>query len=177
MRTNNVQDTAVLNFQLKEITLSFIFFIMMMVSGIDLMVDYSEGTDFNHVAQEAVILALSLIALAWLLFDMRQQSIKIDDLRDELSTIKKSQKTPDKYVVDAKNNLSSVISQQFNDWKLSNSEKDVGWLLLKGLSLKEIAALRETLEKTVRQQASAIYKKADLSGRHAFSAWFIEEVL
>jgi len=33
------------------------------------------------------------------------------------------------------------------------------------------------LEKTVRQQASAIYSKAGLSGRHAFSAWFIEELL
>jgi DNA-binding CsgD family transcriptional regulator len=167
----------VLNFQLKEIYLSFIFLIMMIISGFDLMLDYSEGTDFNHVAQEAVVLSLSLIALAWLLIDMRRQSIKINNLRNELSDIKKSPKIPDKYVVDAKTNLSSVISQQFNDWKLSNSEKDVGWLLLKGLSLKEIAALRETLEKTVRQQASAIYKKADLNGRHAFSAWFIEEVL
>ena len=41
------------------------------------------------------------------------------------------------------------LSQQFDDWRLSNSEKEVGWLLLKGFSLKEIAALRETLEKTV----------------------------
>jgi DNA-binding CsgD family transcriptional regulator len=53
----------------------------------------------------------------------------------------------------------------------------VGRLLLKGLSLKEIAAIRNTLEKTVRQQASSIYKKAELNGRHAFSAWFIEDIL
>ena len=61
--------------------------------------------------------------------------------------------------------------------QVTTSEKDVGWLLSKGLSLKEIAAIRETLEKTVRQQASSIYKKAGLSGRHAFSAWFIEDAL
>jgi len=45
------------------------------------------------------------------------------------------------------------------------------------LSFKEIAAVRKTLEKTVRQQASSIYKKAGVSGRHEFSAWFIEDIL
>ncbi|HHJ36482.1 MAG TPA: response regulator transcription factor [Gammaproteobacteria bacterium] len=150
---------------------------MMLVSAVDLALDYSEGADFTHIAQEAVVLSLSLIALAWLLIDMRRQAVRIDRLRDELSSIKNSRKKPDRYVIEAKTSLSSMISHQFDDWQLSNSEKDVGWLLLKGLSLKEIAALRETLEKTVRQQASAIYRKADLNGRHAFSAWFIEEVL
>lgn len=50
-------------------------------------------------------------------------------------------------------------------------------LLLKGLSFKEIASVRDTMEKTVRQQASTIYRKANVSGRHAFSAWFIEDLL
>jgi DNA-binding NarL/FixJ family response regulator len=53
----------------------------------------------------------------------------------------------------------------------------VAILLLKGLSFKEIAGVRETREKTVRQQASSIYKKAGVSGRHAFAAWFIEDFL
>jgi DNA-binding CsgD family transcriptional regulator len=37
--------------------------------------------------------------------------------------------------------------------------------------------VRDTHEKTVRQQASAIYRKAGVSGRHAFAAWFIEDFL
>ena len=53
----------------------------------------------------------------------------------------------------------------------------MGRLLLKGLSIKEIASLRETHEKTVRQHASAIYRKAELPGRHAFAAWFLEDLL
>ena len=60
---------------------------------------------------------------------------------------------------------------------LTGSEIEVGWLLLKGLSLKEIAFVRSTKEKTVRQQASSIYKKAGVSGRYAFSAWFKEDIL
>ncbi|MFK3865693.1 helix-turn-helix transcriptional regulator [Pseudoalteromonas rhizosphaerae] len=50
-------------------------------------------------------------------------------------------------------------------------------LLLKGLSFKEISALRSTKEKTVRQQASDIYSKADLEGRHEFAAWFLEDFM
>jgi DNA-binding CsgD family transcriptional regulator len=150
---------------------------MMIASGIDLLIDFSEGTNFNHALQEAVIVTLSLIALAWLLFDIRRQSIEIEALRRELSLRQNPRHKPEKYILDARISLNNVINQQFSDWQLTNSEKEVGRLLLKGLSLKEIAAIRNTLEKTVRQQASSIYKKAELNGRHAFSAWFLEDIL
>ena len=73
--------------------------------------------------------------------------------------------------------MATVIANQFDAWSLTKSEREVGFLLLKGFSLKEISALRGTAEKTIRQQASSIYKKADLTGRHSFSAWFIEDIL
>ena len=46
--------------------------------------------------------------------------------------------------------------------------------MLKGLSHKEIASIRDASESTVRQQARAIYGKANLSGRAALSAFFLE---
>ena len=49
--------------------------------------------------------------------------------------------------------------------------------LLKGLSFDEIATVRDTKEKTVRQQATAIYRKSGLNGRHEFAAWFFEDFL
>jgi len=167
----------VLNVQPKEYYLILIFLLLLMASGIDVMTDLSEGTDFSHVAQETMMFTLSFIALGWLIVDIRRQTIEINSLREELASARRPEHKPEKYVLEAKKNLSQVISHQFNDWRLTTSEKDVGWLLLKGLSLKEIAVLRETLEKTARQQASSIYKKSALSGRHAFSAWFIEDAL
>ena len=165
------------NIQLKEYYLMLVFFLLLLVSGIDVTNDLAEGTDFNHVALEVVVFALSFITLGWLVFDIRRQTAEINALREELDSTRNPEHKPEKYVLEAKLNLSHVISQQFDDWQLTASEKDVGWLLLKGLSLKEIAAIRDTLEKTVRQQASSIYKKTSLSGRHAFSAWFIEDAL
>ncbi len=50
-------------------------------------------------------------------------------------------------------------------------------LILKGLSIPEIAIMRETKEKTVRHQASAIYRKAQIEGRHELSAWFMEDFI
>jgi DNA-binding CsgD family transcriptional regulator len=73
--------------------------------------------------------------------------------------------------------LGEAIDRQFLTWHLTDAERDVGLLLLKGLSLKEIAAVRVTSERTIRAQARSIYAKAGLSGRAALSAFFLEDLL
>ena len=73
--------------------------------------------------------------------------------------------------------LGEAIDRQFLTWKLTEAEREVGLLILKGLSLKEIAATRVTSERTIRAQARSIYAKAGLSGRAALSAFFLEDLL
>ena len=73
--------------------------------------------------------------------------------------------------------LGAAIDDQFQRWSLSPAEQEVALLLLKGLSLKEVAGVRETSERTVRQQAASVYKKGDLSGRAELSAFFLEDLL
>jgi DNA-binding CsgD family transcriptional regulator len=75
------------------------------------------------------------------------------------------------------NGLGTAIEVQFNNWKLTEAESDVGLLILKGLSLKEIAIIRSTSERTIRAQARALYIKAGVSGRAALSAYFLEDLL
>lgn len=154
-----------------------VFVLIVTISAYDIISDLSHGTSLSHVLQEAILLTLSCLALLWLLVGFRRQQVEIKDLKSSLQASENSRQQPAQYVLDARKKLADVISQQFSDWSLSRSEQEVGWLLLKGLSLKEIASLRETKEKTVRQQASAIYKKAGINGRHTFSAWFIEDIL
>jgi DNA-binding CsgD family transcriptional regulator len=164
--------------QAKEaIVLILIFAIMVVASGADLLADLSHGAGTGHIVKEAIIVSISIIAIAWLLFGLHQQRLEIKSLQQELETVNSPQTPPRKYVLEARKKLGNVVTQQFSEWMLTGSEIDVGWLLLKGLSLKEIAIVRSTQEKTVRQQASSIYKKAGVSGRHAFSAWFIEDIL
>ena len=74
------------------------------------------------------------------------------------------------------NGIRDEMEQQFDRWGMTMAERDVGLLILKGMSHKEIATLRGTSEATVRQQAQAIYRKAGLPGKTAFSAYFLEDL-
>jgi DNA-binding CsgD family transcriptional regulator len=75
------------------------------------------------------------------------------------------------------NGLGDAIEAQFQRWNLTEAEREVALLLLKGLSLKEIATVRATSERTVRVQSRALYGKAGLTGRAALSAFFLEDLL
>ena len=72
--------------------------------------------------------------------------------------------------------LKAGLDTQFHEWDMTAAEREVGLLVLKGLSHKEIAALRATTEATVRQQAQSIYRKSSLPGKTAFSAYFLEDL-
>lgn len=75
------------------------------------------------------------------------------------------------------NGLGDAIDEQFKRWNLTEAEREVALLLLKGLSLKEIAQVRSTSERTIRAQARALYGKAGLTGRAALSAFFLEDLM
>lgn len=73
--------------------------------------------------------------------------------------------------------LEPQIADQFQKWGLTKTEGDIGLLLLKGLSLREISKLRGTTETTVRQQALILYKKANVDGRHQLAALFLKDLM
>jgi DNA-binding CsgD family transcriptional regulator len=73
--------------------------------------------------------------------------------------------------------LLTVMREQFSQWALSPSENEVALLLIKGLSMKEIADARSVKEKTIRSQATNIYAKSGCTGRHELAAYFIEDLM
>ncbi|MCX6553315.1 MAG: tripartite tricarboxylate transporter substrate-binding protein [Acidobacteria bacterium] len=73
--------------------------------------------------------------------------------------------------------VGDAIDAKFEIWKLTDAEKEVALLLLKGLRHKEIADIRKTSERTVRQQSLAIYRKAGVEGRNGLAAYFLEDVI
>ena len=50
-------------------------------------------------------------------------------------------------------------------------------MLLKGLTFKDIAKARCKSERTVRQQAGAIYAKSSLVNRSDLAAYFLEDFM
>jgi DNA-binding CsgD family transcriptional regulator len=73
--------------------------------------------------------------------------------------------------------LGEEIEAQFENWQLTQSEREIGLLMLKGFSHGEISSLRGTTEATVRHQARAVYQKSGMPGRSAFCAYFLEDLL
>ena len=55
-------------------------------------------------------------------------------------------------------------------WNLSAREQEVGWLIYKGYTNRQIAQELYIAETTVKKHAGHIYEKAGVSGRKDFSA-------
>ena len=146
-------------------------------SGADIFADLAGGASTGHLLREAALLLLALFILAWLLWDYRDKKRQLRTLQNTLEEIQSMPAPASPRVSSARQQLGEAIVEQFERWQLTESEREIGLMLLKGYSLKEIALLRGTAEKTIRQQASSIYQKSGVSGRHAFSAWFIEDLL
>lgn len=73
--------------------------------------------------------------------------------------------------------LAESIGEQMDEWRLTRSEKDVAWLIIKGYRFAEIAAARGVKESTPRLQATSVYAKAGVSGRAEFVAEIIQPLL
>ena len=163
---------------IKELTIILMLAVVVFGSVADIVHDYHEGADTAHLVIEALVVIVSFSLIGMLSAGVWRQSRSNRQLKAELAAVSKDlAKRPSSEVQAARHNLALVAVKQFQEWELTKTEQEVALLLLKGLSFKEIASVRDTLEKTVRQQASSIYRKSGLSGRHAFSAWFIEDLL
>jgi DNA-binding NarL/FixJ family response regulator len=144
---------------------------------IDIAFDLYYGSTLAHISIELVLVMLSVSGVLWLLQHLHLQNRALEQIKQEIAEEKEKKPEAPAAGHEARRTLSEIMRQQFQSWRLTVGEQEVAILLLKGLSFKEIAGVRETREKTVRQQASSIYKKAGVSGRHAFAAWFIEDFL
>jgi DNA-binding CsgD family transcriptional regulator len=151
---------------------------VIVLTGLDVAFDLVSGSSLRHIAVEAAVIAAAALGVlaAW---------------RHTLATysnrLRASEARGERWRSDAERwrgeaaqllrGLSEAIERQFAQWGLTGSEQEVAFLLLKGLSLKEVAAVRGVAEKTIRKQSLAIYRKADVAGRAELSAYFLEDLL
>lgn len=130
--------------------------------------------DRRLLAILATVLAVVTAAAAtlmWMLHRRRASALALELRCRELAGLLDRDKIdPGKLVKDG-------IDNDFGEWKLSSAEADIAWFMLRGLPLREIATLRGTSERTVRQQAQAIYRKAGLEGRSDLAGRVLERFI
>lgn len=147
----------------------------------DIIFDFSHGMQIKHLIVEVIVLFMALIGLnyfisinskaskkkarelAQLSSDLGQQKAEVTELKNQVKSYK--------------NEIRSDIQTTFKKWKLTQAERDVSVLLLKGMALKEIAEIRKSNERTVRAQCSSVYKKSKLKGRSQFSSYFLDGII
>lgn len=126
---------------------------------------------------DIVPIVLTSVGVA-LLFRVTQQHR--EDNLEILQTLELARVQGSRWRSDARTHLKGLgeaIEIQFSRWNLTDAEREVALLLLKGLSSKEVAMVRSVSERTVREQARSIYAKGGLTGRTALSAFFLEDLL
>jgi DNA-binding CsgD family transcriptional regulator len=163
--------------QRERSVIALVLAIIAVMVAFDLFTDSKEGVAIWHVLIEGSIAAIALFGVFYVL----RGSLKLKhQLEKEITDFSHFKKEAELWKIESRkylDGLSKAIDHQLSKWKLTAAEKEVAFLLLKGMSLKEIADIRNTAEKTARVQSIAIYSKSGLSGRSELSAFFLEDLL
>lgn len=153
---------------------------LLLIAGLvafDVGTDLRQGASALHVLLEVTAGLVSVAAAFYLLRDAvrlrRRLLVQGRDLSAWRAQAEAWQAQSRRHV----EGLAHSIDSQLQAWELSAAEKEIAFLLLKGLSLKDIARVRGTSEKTVRAQSASIYAKSGLAGRSELSAFFLEDLL
>lgn len=163
--------------QKERFIIGFILATVAILVGADIFNDSREGVVAWHIVLESGIALLALSGFFLVIRDsfrtknsLKKEKAEFAAFRVEAENWRNESK---KYV----QGLSVEIDRQLQKWNLTGAEREVAFLLLKGFSLKDIAEIRKTAEKTARVQSMAIYAKAGLTGRSELSAFFLEDLL
>jgi DNA-binding CsgD family transcriptional regulator len=154
-----------------------IFAFIALLMAVDAVIDYRQSGSFFAQTFEMLVFVSALAGIAvhgWQLASARSRSERLDR---ELAETRADAQRWSREAQDVLNGLGAAIDRQFDKWGLTPAERDVALLQLKGLRHRQIAELRETSERTVRQQALAVYRKAGLTGRTDLAAFFLEDLL
>ncbi|MCB0321239.1 MAG: helix-turn-helix transcriptional regulator, partial [Bdellovibrionales bacterium] len=161
----------------ERIVIVSVLLVIAVAVALDLLTDSQEGAAVWHLFAEGSIGVAALFGTFYLLREsyLTRRSLELAKQRSSnlLKEAEDWRLRSQKYL----EGLSNSIDQQLTAWGLTPAEKEVAFLLLKGMSLKEIAAIRSTAEKTARVQSVAVYAKAGLSGRSDLAAFFLEDLL
>ena len=116
-----------------------------------------------HFYLESIFVVAMIILFSFQIREFNTMRNEIASTRQELSTLRKG--------------TTKLINSQINLLNLTGAEKDIAWLIIKGVSYKEIARLCNVSERTINRQVGSIFKKSNTSNRHEFISGFIEDLM
>lgn len=149
-----------------------IWFVILAV--VDVSLDALEHGEIDlHIIVEALMLAGALVSiiLLWSGFQvrLRRSNDMLQRAQEEFSSFRSRH-------AESIEGMRRAMEDQFARWKFSETEKKIADALIRGYSLKQIAALHDKSERTVRNQTTAIYEKSGMTGRSDLAAFFLADL-
>lgn len=131
----------------------------------DLVVDWLHEDEYGlfHFITELVVFIGVSMALVLGLRDLRRLRARLnrEERRNRLFSTA----------------LAESIDERMAGWRMTRSERDVAWFIIKGFRFSEIARIRGVKESTARLQATSLYAKAGVNGRAEFVAEILQPLL
>jgi len=146
-------------------------------SAFEIIAEFSAGETLSSMGDDLSMFAISSLVIMLFCYEYFAQKRALSELSSQLNSVRGQLAAVDEKTPKIASQYRQIMQEQFDIWQLTKSEQDVVIGLLKGLSFREVATLRETREKTVRQQAISVYRKAGVAGRNELAAWFFEDML
>lgn len=112
---------------------------------------------------EAVVTVALFLGLIFTGSELYRMAQRADQITDKLKI--------------ASGAFADLLESRFTDWGLTDAERPVAVLAIKGFSVAEMAEVRATAQGTVKAQCASLYRKADVSGRVQLLSLFLDDLM
>lgn len=178
MRVNDLEEDVRSGESRSPASVALVLFAAIVVlMAVDLGSDTVRGAEPGHLLVEGLAMLLALAGVAALWYGWQGAEARAGRLSVDLEAARAEARRYREESSQLLSGLGEAINRQFERWELTQAEREVGLLMLKGLSHREVAEVRSTAVITVRQQALAVYRKSGLRNRSELSAFFLEDLL
>lgn len=171
-----VQDADADERRLRPLVLA-ILVVVVLGGAFDLYMDAPDDLLSAHVLIEVALMLISATVAVVLWRAWRRTARQLTDTRQSLEVSQADREAWRARAEQALHGLGQAINEQFEAWALTPSEREVALLLLKGYGHKQVAALTNRSERTVRQHAVSVYNKSGQGGRAELAAFFLEGLM
>ncbi|MBM9498730.1 helix-turn-helix transcriptional regulator [Leptospira sp. 201903071] len=122
---------------------------------------------------ETIVGLLSIVGVFFLIQEIRLTQTDIESAKIAIEGLK----SKNQLLIHTNQSFWESLQRQLEEWDLSDKEKEIAVLLLRGMSNHQIAAIRGKSLKTIENQTFSIYQKSGTTGKLEFIAYFISPLL
>lgn len=122
---------------------------------------------------EALVSVSSFLAISILYNELKTEALENANAKDLVLELKRN----NRILKNPESEFWKEVKNQMEIWKLTDAEKEVAILLLRGFSHQQIAGVRQKSLRTIENQTASIYEKSSMRGKLEFISFFLTPLL